>query len=58
MEESKSNGIFTILVLFNFFAGIFNLLSGDFVLALLFLIFTTTIIIVDLVSDIAEDLKR
>lgn len=58
MEKSKSNGFFSILILFNFLVGVFNILSGDFVLGLLFLIFAVTIMILDLVSDIAEDLKR
>ena len=58
MEESKSNGFFSILVLFNFFAGIFNVLSGDFVLGLLFLIFAVTIMILDLISDIIEHLNK
>lgn len=58
MKESRSNGFFAILVLFNFFAGIFNVLSGDFVLGLLFLILAVTIMILDLASDIVEYLKR
>lgn len=57
MEKSKSNGIFTILVLFNFFAGLFNVLSGDFVLGLLFLIFVVAIMILDLASDIIDTLN-
>ena len=58
MKESKSNGFFAILILFNFLVGVFNILSGDFVLGLLFLIFAVTIMILDLVSDIIEHLKR
>ena len=58
MKESKSNGFFTILILFNFLAGVFNMISGDFVLGFLFLIFAVTIMILDLVSDIVEYLKR
>lgn len=58
MEKSKSNGFFSILILFNFLVGVFNILSGDFVLGLLFLIFAVTIMILDLVSDIIEHLKR
>ena len=58
MKENKSNGFFAILILFNFLVGVFNMLSGDFVLGLLFLIFAVTIMILDLVSDIIEHLKR
>lgn len=57
MEKSKSNGFFTILILFNFLVGVFNILSGDFVLGFLFLIFAVTIMILDLVSDIIDILN-
>lgn len=56
MGESEINGFF-ILVVLNFIAGIFSVLSGDYVLGLLFTILMVVIIILYLVKDILDILK-
>ena len=56
MKESKSSIFFKILVIISFIAGLFNMLTGNSTLGLLFLIFTVTIIILEIVLDIREKL--